>query len=599
MNKFCKNNNDFADLIISDLTSFGITNFCIGSGSRSCPLALSLKNNTKTESILYYDERSIGFFAVGLSKSLLKPTCVITTSGSAVANLSPAVMEAYMDGVPLIIITCDRPFEDKDRGLNQTCKQDGYFSSYVHYSKTLITPYNFNPSVISSHISYSVNTSNCLKGPVHLNIEFKEPLITETPKQVFTHTRTKYLPTEKTLSSESLEYITDILSGTEKGIIVVGGNFDKNTAASVIDLAEKLHFPILADPLSGIREQGKNSLIISHYNQIIHHVKKINLLNPDLIIFLGGHIVSKNILLWSKHLKNCQQILVTDKPRHVDPNLEISLSINLDSKNFCECLINTTKRKPPCSFPSLWKQYALTVENSVENFFEDQEELYEPMSITNLIPILEETPFPIFLGNSLTIRYGDNFLFPKKITQKIYGNRGVSGIDGNISTAAGICKGLNMPMVAVMGDLTFFHDIGSLNLINKHNLPLIIIVINNQGGGIFDFLPYGHKKEFINTHISPTADLQIGNIASSFNIPFWKATTSNEYKKMIKHLIYEKTGGIIEIPSNKEENIKIHTALDINIEKDIQQSIKREKTSYFSFSKKQTLNQTSYVFTDS
>lgn len=143
MKEPCRTNNDFAALIISSLTHLGVTSFCIGSGSRSAPIAKALKENSVAQTFLHYDERSLGFFALGIAKASLQPTCIVTTSGSAVANLFPAVMEAYMDGVSLIILSCDRPFEDLDRGMNQTCKQEHFFGEYVSYYK------NFPPFLIA------------------------------------------------------------------------------------------------------------------------------------------------------------------------------------------------------------------------------------------------------------------------------------------------------------------------------------------------------------------------------------------------------------------------------------------------------------------
>ncbi len=595
----CKHNNDLSALIISDLVNEGITTFCIGSGSRSSSLAFALKNNPCVETILYHDERSAAFFSLGLAKANLKPVCIITTSGSAVANLAPCVMEAYMDNIPLIIITADRPFEDLDRGENQTCYQENYFGKYVGYFKNISAPpHSFNSCFISSILSYSINCCKKNKLPVHLNISFNEPLITEDIANKFTHRRTKNLPTKQTLCEESLNYIIDILSAKEKGVIIVGGNFNKNGATAIIELAEKLEFIIFADPLSGLREKGDIPLLIPYYNEIIHHTKDLDPLKPEVIIFLGGHIVSKNILLWAQSLKNCHQILVNDKTRHIDPTFNISTLVNMDYIDFSILVKEKIKKKVINPFTSIWKHYSLNIKNSITCFFDEKEELYEPMTIINLLPIFDENPWPLFLGNSLSIRYADNFLFPKKGSGNIYGNRGVSGIDGNLSTAIGICKGLNSPLLAVVGDMTFFHDVGALSLFNSLKVPLIIVVINNNGGGIFNFLPYANKSEFISSYISKSPNESIGNIAISYNIPFWKASSNNEYIKMIKHLLEEKTGGIIEVTTNKEQNVELHKQLDTYIQNDIKNYLTKEKTSYFHLKNKQT-KITSYAFQDS
>ncbi len=599
MKEPCRTNNDFAALIISSLTHLGVTSFCIGSGSRSAPIAKALKENSVAQTFLHYDERSLGFFALGIAKASLKPTCIVTTSGSAVANLFPAVMEAYMDGVPLIILSCDRPFEDLDRGMNQTCKQEHFFGEYVSYYKNFPPlSHRFDPFVITSSLSYLVEICTRTKTPVHINIPFSEPLISLDKSSKEIYPITKYLPIEKTPSKESLYHVADTLLTYEKGVIIVGGNYSVESASLIFSLGEKIHYPILADPLSNIRELGSSPVSIEYYNQIIHHSKKLNLLKPDVILFIGGHIVSKNILLWTKSLKTTHQILVHSKDRHIDPTLNITTAITSEIKPFVQELIPLIAKKEPTLYLSLWKQSSLSVKESVTTFFEEKEKLYEPMSITTLLPLLEEKPFSLFFGNSLSIRYADNFLFPKKATSQFYGNRGVSGIDGNLSTALGICFKIQAPVVALVGDCTFLHDIGALTLMHQNKIPLIIVVINNNGGGIFDFLSYNQEKDFINTVISPPTNLDIGKIASCFNIPYWKAEFSNDYTKMISHLLEENRGGIIEIPSNREENLLLHQILDDYIQTNIEKPNFKEKLSLFSFQKKPLPPKRSIAFTD-
>ena len=600
MKKPCQTNNEYANLIISDLVNLGVTHFCIGSGSRSAPLAEALENNPRATTVLHYDERSLGFYALGLSKGLNSPVCIITTSGSATVNLFPAVMEAYMDNIPLVVITCDRPFEDLDRGTNQTCDQEAIFGSYVDCSKTIpAPPHPFDPAVITSLLSHLIYRAKTTNTPVHLNIPFREPLITETGSNIASHSLTKHLTSDRALSEESLDYIIDILSSFEKGIIIAGGNCETGAANDILILGEKLGYPILPDPLSGIRELGGSSMIISHYNQILHHVGELSQFKPDVVIFLGGHIISKNVLLWTKTLTFAHQIIVTDSKRNIDPTLSINTRVSMKPSHFAKMINNKIIHKPTSLYQSLWKGYSLTLNHLIPEFFEQEDTLYEPVVITSLLPILDKTPLPIFLGNSLSIRYGDNFLFPRSITKKIYGNRGVSGIDGNISTAIGICDALHTPVIAVIGDCTFLHDVGALHLMSKQKTPLILIVINNNGGGIFDFLPYADNKKLLENKISPSSELNIGNIAAAFNIAFWKAGNSSDYQKMIEHLLEEKSGGIIEVTTSREENVLIHKKLKAYIEKSIEKNIKKERHSYFFIPTKKTQKTKSFAFMDS
>ncbi len=588
-------------MIISLLYKLGVRTFCLGSGSRSAPLAYALQKHSSAKAILHYDERSLGFFALGVAKQTLTPVCVITTTGSAASNLLPSVMESYMNGTPLIVITCDRPFEDNDRGMNQTCNQQNLFGEFVAKSITLpATPHSFDTRAITSAISHLYAKAKNDSLPVHINIPFREPLlaIEEEIKKTYPP-QTEYLPTYSLPSPISLEYVSDILSSYEKGLIIVGGLTTSKDLEEILTLSEKTSFPILADPLSGIREFGPSPTQITHYNQIIHHAGHLDNLKPDVILFLGEQMVSKRVLVWAKSLKKTRQLLVTGKKRRIDPTLEMDTCIETDPASFAKALHEVLPAKKPTSYLSLWKSFSLTVMESVEEFFADQDQIYEPQCITNMLTLEKSSSFSLFIGNSLPIRYADSLYFPKKISKKMYGNRGVSGIDGNISTALGICEAEGAPVVAVVGDCTFLHDATAIHLMKARNIPLIIIVINNNGGGIFHFLPYSNEKNLVDTLISPPTTLDIGAIATSFGIPYWKAEAAQDYTKMLDHLLEEGSHGIIEIPSSKEDNLQVHQELEHHLKKQINKHIKKERGSYFTLPKrKPTTNPKSYASTD-
>lgn len=600
MKKSCQTNEECASLIISDLINENIDTFCLGSGSRSAPLAKALYNHPLAKTHLHYDERSLGFFALGVAKAKNAPVCLITTSGSAVANLFPAIMEAYMDNIPLLVITADRPFEENMRGMNQTCDQTNIFGGYVSCSSSLPeVPHNCREARISSFISYCTNALRSKRLPLHINIPFAYPQLSEETTTNNIHSLTKNLPTKTSLTNNSLEYIADIIDASEKILIVACGSYDSSAADQIINLSEKLKCPILADPLSSLREKGQKGTMITHYNSIIQSLKDSEALIPDTILIFGSHLVSKQLTLWLNSLNSAHQILITDKDRPIDLTLSINTRIEMNLSDFAADLNKHLLRKESSLYLALWKSHSLTAAACTEDFFLDSDKLYEPMAVTAINKLLEETPFPLFFGNSLPIRYADNFLFPKKLSQKIYGNRGVSGIDGNLSTALGLCKGLNSPLVTVLGDATFLYDVGALNLMAKENLPLIIVVINNNGGGIFNFLPYSKQKDLIDSKISPKTNLNIGAIATSFNIPYWKADIESDYTKMIDHLLSENTGGIIEIQSDKEENKEVHEELGDIINQALIKSLKKERFSYFLLPRKTKKSNPLVASTDS
>ena len=600
MKQSLQTNNDYATMLISLLYKLGVRTFCLGSGSRSAPLAYALQNHAAANTIVHYDERSLGFFALGVAKQTDTPVCVITTTASAAANLHPAVMEAFMGNTPLIVITCDRPFEDNDRGMNQTCNQQNIFGEFVAKNVSLpAAPHSFDIKAITSAISYLYAKTKDHSLPVHINIPFREPLlaIDEEGKKDFPP-QTKYLPTHSIPSPLSVEFISDTLASNEKGLIVVGGLSSSKDLEEIVSLSEKTSFPILADPLSGLREFGSSPTLISHYNQVIHHAGHLDSLKPEVILFLGEQIVSKRVLVWAKSLKKTRQILISSKKRRIDPTLEIDTCIEMNPTTFAKSLHPTIPQKSPSSYLSLWKSYSLTAMQSVEDFFTDQDQIYEPQCITSLLALEKGPSFSLFIGNSLPIRYADSLYFPKKIRRKMYGNRGVSGIDGNLSTALGICEAEGGPVVAIVGDCTFLHDACALHLMKARNIPLILVVINNNGGGIFHFLPYSKEQNLVDTFVSPPTSLDIGAIVTSFGIAYWKAEAAADYTKMLDHFLEEGSHGVIEIPSSNEENLAIHQKLEQHLKKQMDKTTKKERGSYFTLPKRKSLkNPKSFVST--
>lgn len=592
-------NSSLAIAIVDQLMNLGVTDFCIGSGSRSTPFADALRNRPSASTHVSYEERSLGFFALGIAKASNTPVVVITTTGSALANTFPAVMEAYHSNTTLIVISCDRPFENRARGLNQTCDQENFFQKYCCYHINIpSTLHNYSKASISSYLNYGVNTAKTNSLPIHLNVSFDEPLIDASERSEKPAQPTSiYHSCTSTLDHSSVDFFTDLFSSKEKGIIIAGEIADKDASIEIIRLAEKLGYPILADPLSGLRELGRCSICITHYNGLIQHGKCLEDLQPEVVIFLGKNFVSKNIFLWAQSLQTAHQVLVNSFSSHFDPTLSISTFVKMQETIFCKQLNEHLQKRAPNDYFSLWKQYSLTMDQQIETFFDAQETLYEPIAVSSLTNLITKNVCNLFLGNSLSIRYGDNFFFPKQPTGKIYGNRGVSGIDGNISTALGITAKTNAPLVCVIGDKTFAYDVNALSIMANKKIPLILVVLNNECGSIFDFLPYSKDRDLVENFVSPNESIDIGKIATSYGISFWKTSEVSDYEKMVEHLMLEGNGGIIEVQSSRKSNLAFHESLQKMLSKTTFTTTHKEKNSFFSL-KKKAPSQKLYVSTD-
>lgn len=482
-----------AHLIINELIEQGIHHFCIAPGSRSAPLALAAATHPKTKITVHFDERGLGFYALGIAKGSKIPVALITTSGSAVANLYPAVMEAFHSRVPLILLTADRPHELRACGANQSTDQVKLFSNVIR-AQTDLSPHIGEKSIRSIIAQNVFQSLQNPPGPVHLNCPFQEPLFTPA---IF-HTSSRPI-------SFSLPQLVanPIHTEAKKGIILLGAVSDP---IPVLKLAQKLKWPVFADLLSQARKTPTPEQI-RHFDYLIRSDIP---LKPDFILHFGDRFISKNILNWSKQAPTTH---VSPIPFLQDPERTVASRVQSDIKPFCD----TFEAKTDPSWLSSWQQ----IDQEIHTLLEEQFKSYPTES--HAIHSLPSNR-PIFFGNSMPIRDADHFYFPIKAPQ-IFANRGVSGIDGNIATIAGIAEALQTPLLAFIGDQTALHDINSLPLIKKHKI--LLIISNNFGGGIFDHLPVS-KSPYCETLFTAAHAWNFESAAKMFDIPYVRIENSLE-----------------------------------------------------------------------
>lgn len=495
--------------IIDALIQHGITKFCIAPGSRSTPLALAAADHPKADLTVHYDERGLGFYALGHSMATKNPTCVITTSGTAVANLYPAVMEAFHSKVPLILLTADRPHELRFCGSNQATDQVKIFNNCIK-AQCELSPHldeNAIHSIISQH--------TCFQGPVHINCPFQEPLV-----------RPHYCKTRPPISfSQPTLVAKPLCIHAKRGIILLG----KSDPLPVLQLAKRLQWPIFADILSQARCTPTPEQI-RHFDLIKTELR------PDFVLHFGDRFISKNVLEW---FKDTPVAHVSPLPDLQDPTRQLSMRIQSDIAPFCETFSANSDPEWLCQ----WQELDSAMNETLNARFESPFTFTEAHAVRNL-----PNDRPIFFGNSMPIRLADQFYFPDK-APPIFANRGMSGIDGNIATIAGLADGLKSSVTAFIGDQTALHDLNSLPLLKKHRI--LLIISNNYGGAIFDYLPVSqsphHERLFTASH-----SWNFENIAKMFDIPYLK----NE-----RNLDYFPSWGIVELITNRKENFSFLQAL--------------------------------------
>ncbi|PWU13685.1 MAG: 2-succinyl-5-enolpyruvyl-6-hydroxy-3-cyclohexene-1-carboxylic-acid synthase [Chlamydiae bacterium] len=542
MKSTAENNYYFSYQLIDQLIKQGVQDFFLAPGSRSTPLVLAVANHFEARSHIHFDERGLAFYALGCAKASKKPVALIVTSGTAVGNLLPAVMEAKHDFVPLILLTADRPPELRDCGANQSCNQVNIFGSYVNWQIDL--PCADELSSIKSLSTTIAQAVYYAQGPVHLNCMFREPLSSAhkspEPLSSIHYTRACLIP-----SSFIIEQYASLLKEHTNGIIIA-------TATSPVDpvvaLAEKLHWPIFPDILSPLRALN-HPLIISHFDLIL----KTHPCSFEAVVQIGERFVSKVLLQTLEKSPPKLYLQVLEGPHRFDPTHIINHRMQSDIPSFCQMLCLKLATSQISSHLPLWQTRQLQTAKKLSDYFMKQTTLSEPA----MAHLLGQKNSALFLGNSMPIR--DANCYPSVVSGPVFANRGLSGIDGNIATACGIAIGTQKHTLALLGDLSFLHDVNSLALVAKCPYPCTLIVINNQGGGIFSFLPLDQPKTIKEIFFATTHEVSFSSAAKLFSLPYYAPQDLASLKNLLQQ---DPHSCIIELMTNREKNLLDHRQIE-------------------------------------
>ena len=537
---------NFATHIIDECLNQGITHFCTAPGSRSTPLILALAKNKKAQVHIHFDERGLSFFALGLAKACKRPVAIITTSGSAVGNLLPALMEADNAHIPLILITADRPFELKGCGANQTTDQVKIFEPFVrtHIDLPASAP-RLGASSLRQRIAHAIYTSeHSRRGPIHINCQFREPFL---PLHEEPHASIRYSHTAPHPSTSDLQLWADTLASCKRGIILAGADSFASHPDALFSLTQKLQWPLLADPLSGARCSTRGA--VTYFNHLP------TMPSPDGILHFGDRLVSKTLLQWIEKSPPAFYGLVSIHPHHHDPLNLLTHRMTCLPELFCTEIAQLLPSAQTASRQAEWYEKEKAVKQAIEAFFAREQSLSEP-GLFHFLQTHLPSSWSLFLSNSMPIRDADSFFFPARPQAFLTANRGVSGIDGNIATAMGCAD------IAILGDLATLHDINSLALVYQRKKPIILLIINNQGGGIFSFLPVAQgKTEIFETHFATAHPFTFKEAAAQFNIPYANPQTKSALEETLLNLFKEPKTSLIEINTCRDKNYTLHQTI--------------------------------------
>jgi len=463
-------------------------------------MALVMSEHPDLRIHVHVDERSASFFALGIAKATSRPVALLCTSGTAAANYYPAIIEASISRVPLIVLTADRPHELRDVGAPQAIDQIHLYGKNVKWFVEMAPPEKTDEMIRYSRTvcaRAAATASSYPAGPVHLNFPFREPLIPKMDEGLFEVTERSggYVDIHTghlSLSDEVFEKISEDFSSYRKGIIVCGQIDSSEFAEEVIALADQLKFPIVADPLSQLRSgEHDSSYIIDAYDAFLRNEDAKEALKPDLIIRFGAMPISKALTIFIKENRNTREVVIDGAAGWREPSMAASDMLYCDETVFCKKMRNSIRSANDSAYLEKWCA-ANRIAKEQLSAVSEMEELSEGKLFHQLAEMLPEGS-TLFVGNSMPIRDLDSFFFFNEKNIKVMANRGANGIDGIVSTALGVAS-VSQPCYLVLGDLTFYHDLNGLMAAKMYNLNINILLINNNGGGIFSFLP--HYKVF-------------------------------------------------------------------------------------------------------
>ena len=543
----------WADALMAGMATAGVQRVVISPGSRSTPLVLAASRHPHIRTWTQVDERCAAFFALGLAKENASPVALVATSGSAPANWYPAVIEANHSGIPLILLSADRPPELHDCGANQSINQTHLFNRQV---RGFFDP---GPARTGAAALAQINSlgikaaelaSGSNPGPVHINLPFREPLIPAAiPSPQISH-NTLAPPQQQTISDPAqIRRILAILA-TGCGIIICGPSSPEGDFAPVVtELARRLRTPILADPLSNLRfGVHAQSNIICRYDAFLRQQDFVQHSKPDWVLRFGAMPVSTSL---GKYLEHSSPTTILCAPRGdwPDPLHQTSEMVRSGAIDLC----NLIMAEGPSANEDGWLKRFKQEEERVGRIrmSNDTDLPFEDRVVEDLIQALPADS-TLFCSNSMPIRQLDSWSGSGVKPLRILANRGASGIDGNISTMLGIAASAHTRVFGLLGDLACYHDMNGL--LAAADADGVVVVLNNNGGAIFGYLPQAGLEQFEQHWLTPT-NLDFSKIAALFSLNFHRVTRQSSFSSTVSAAMQEPGLSLIEVVLERKQSM--------------------------------------------
>jgi len=559
--------------VVQELVHAGVRHAVVAPGARSAPLALAFAEATPGLSVhSVVDERTAGFFALGLALETGHPSAVVVTSGTAGAHLLPSLMEAWAAHVPLVALTANRPWELHGFGAPQTVPQEGLFGRFTRMAVALPVPEANSTAMVHLRavVARAVAASQgAPRGPVHLDIPFREPLargpdepaleaLVPLAKEGRAGPFLAWPAPARLPPEETLLGLRRRLSSTEKGLVVVGPHAPaEGLARAVAQLAASYGYPVVADAASNLRWAGAGR-VVGHGDVLVRSEALGTALRPDLVLRLGGGLTSKRLGQWLD-ASGAVTVVLAEDDTAADANHAASLVLAGDASATCVALSASAAARP-----SVWAETFFAADARADaalaEAFAEEGAFSEPQLSHRLLSSLPKGT-RLVLASSMPIRDVDAFSPNAAEGVRVLANRGVNGIDGTLSTALGVAATSDAPTVVLLGDLAFLHDLGGLLIAKRCKVPLTVVVANNDGGAIFSFLPVAQVGPAFEPLFATPHGLELSHAAALFGASYRKVATASEVTAAVQVSL---RGGLHLIEAalpSRTANVALHHAL--------------------------------------
>jgi 2-succinyl-5-enolpyruvyl-6-hydroxy-3-cyclohexene-1-carboxylate synthase len=561
----------WATAFVDELARHEVRDVCVAAGSRCAPLVFAFAADERVRVHPFVDERSAGFFALGIGRACGAPAAVVTTSGTAAANLLPAVVEASQGESPLVVLTADRSAHFRGQDANQTIDQVRLYGGYTRSFYDVPLPrvredaLRYVRALAARVVAAALEP---VPGPVHVNFQFEKPLEpTSVPGDVPEDFRdpvtlaaggregTKPFTMVRTgpprLAPEEVEWAAGRVGGARRGLIVAGpSSSPATTGPAVLRLAEATGFPVLADPLSGARfADGAAGRSIAAYDAFLTDQVVCYRLAPDLVIRLGAAPTSVPVL---RLLEACGNQIIVDAGARWKDHLAVADSyVRAAPAEWCAAVAERVDPRLDAEWIDDWGHADALAVRTLEGELDG--EIFEGAVLAAAVRALPPGA-TLFLGNSLPIRDVDAFAIPRDVPIHVLGLRGASGIDGNVSAALGASVVSTGPTLAALGDLAFYHDMNGLLEASKLGTDIVFLVINNDGGGIFYTLPIREYEDVLLPYVVQPHGLDFAHAAELYGLPHQRQTSVADTRAALEQSLAVGGPNVLEVMSDREHN---------------------------------------------